>query len=228
MIRTNFWRLCFIADSEAAADQDVLRLIRQAALGGATMIQLRGKAWTTRQFLATGRKAGQILIKRRIPLIINDRIDIALACPSRGVHLGQLDMPISEARRILGRRALIGISASTPAEARRAEREGADYLGIGPVFETASKKGLPEALGIAGFKAIRRQVGIPVLAIGGIGRSNVLEIMKAGADGVAVISAISSAHSPIHAARELIEIISRYENRPSRNGDIPRRGLARP
>ncbi len=208
MIRTNFWRLCFIADSEAAAGRDVLRLIRQAVLGGATMIQLRGKAWTTRQFLALGRKASELLRKKRVPLIINDRVDIALACRARGVHLGQLDMPISAARRILGRQALIGVSASTLAEARLAEREGADYLGVGPVFPTSSKKDLPETLGIAGFEAIRRKIRIPILAIGGIGRSNVFEIMKAGADGVAVISAISSVHSPTRAARELRKIVS--------------------
>lgn len=116
------WRLCFVADSEAAADMDVLALVGRAAAGGATLVQLRGKAWTDRQFLDLAGQAGEILRPAGIPLIINDRADIARAAGAAGVHLGRADLPVAAARRILGRRSIIGVSAGSPAEARRARR----------------------------------------------------------------------------------------------------------
>jgi thiamine-phosphate pyrophosphorylase len=149
------WRLCFIADSEAARGRDVLELISEAVGGGATLIQLRGKAWTTREFLRVGLEAALFLRPKKIPLIINDRLDIALACRAGGIHLGQEDLPLPLARRILGKRKLIGISVATPEEARIAEKEGADYLGIGPVFPTLSKQSPGPFLGLEGIRRVR-------------------------------------------------------------------------
>ena len=203
------WRLCFIADIEALAGMDVLQIIVEAVAGGSTIIQLRTKKRATREFLQIGMKAVELLRPRKIPLIINDRVDIALACEADGVHLGQADMPLPWARKILGKEKLIGITASTLAEAIEAEKEGADYVGVGPIFKTSSKEDVPPVLGLDGVREIRAKIGLPVLAIGGISVANAGQVMAAGADGIAVISAIASATNPRQAATELIEAIGK-------------------
>jgi len=207
------WKLCFIADSEAAAERDILQLIAEAVEGGATIIQLRGKKWTCREFLDVGMKAFRFLAPKKIPLIINDRVDIALACEADGVHLGQDDMPLPYAREILGKDRIIGLSVATPGEAEAAEKGGADYVGAGPVFATLSKKDLGPLLGLEGLRLIREKVKIPILAIGGITAANVADVISAGADGVAVISAIAAAKNPVQAATEIIESIGKLKNR---------------
>jgi thiamine-phosphate pyrophosphorylase len=207
------WRLCFVADSEAAAGSDILQLIGEAVAGGATIIQLRGKKWTSRKFLDVGIKAFRILSRKNIPLIINDRVDIALACEADGVHLGQDDMPLPHAREILGRNRIIGISASTVEEAEAAEKGGADYIGAGPIFRTWSKRDIGPVLGMEGLRKIREKVKIPILAIGGISAANVAEVISAGADGVALISAITAATNPQKAAEKIIESIKAAKNR---------------
>src|SRR4030042_4885367 len=161
------WRLCFIADSEAASGRDILQLIAEAVDGGATIVQLRGKKWTSREFLDVGMKAVRFLGPKKITLIINDRVDIALACKADGVHLGQDDMPLPYAREILGKDRIIGISVATPGEAEAAERDGADYVGAGPVFGTLSKKHIAPLLGLAGLRKIREQTKNPLMAMGG-------------------------------------------------------------
>lgn len=201
------WRLCFIADSEAAAERDILRLAAAAAAGGATLIQLRGKAWTDRRFLELAREVRERLRSAGIPLIINDRADIARAAGATGVHLGQTDLPVETAREILGRRSIIGVSAGSPAEARRAEDAGADYLGVGPVFATGSKEDAGSPLGLGGVRQIRRVTRLPILGIGGISAENARAVIQSGADGVAVISAISAAEDPETAAANLIKSI---------------------
>jgi len=207
------WRLCFIADSEAAAGRDILQLIGKAVEGGATIIQLRGKKWTSREFLDIGMKAVQFLRPKGVPLIINDRVDISLACEADGVHLGQDDMPLPYARKILGKKRIIGISVATPLEAEAAEKDGADYVGAGPVFATLSKTDLGPLLGLEGLRTIREKVKIPILAIGGISADNVADVISAGADGVAVISAIMAVADPKKAATEIIGLIGKLKNR---------------
>jgi thiamine-phosphate pyrophosphorylase len=207
------WSLCFIADSEAAAGKNILQLLADAGEGGATIVQLRGKRWTSREFLDMGLKAVRLLRSKKIPLIINDRVDIALACEADGVHLGQDDMPLPYARKILGKNRIIGISVARPEEAEAAEKGGADYIGAGPVFGTLSKRDLGPLLGLAGLRAIRQKVKVPILAIGGITPFNVADVISAGADGVAVISAIASAADPKKAATEIIESIGKLKNR---------------
>ena len=177
------------------------------------MIQLRGKKWTSRELLDVGMKAVRFLRQKNIPLIINDRVDIALACEVDGVHLGQDDMPLPYARKILGKDRIIGISVATPAEAEAAEKDGADYVGAGPVFGTLSKNDLGPLLGLEGLRAIRNKIKIPILAVGGISAANVADVIFAGADGVAVISAIAAAENPRRAAIEIIESIGKLKNR---------------
>jgi len=209
------WRLCFIADSEAAAGRDILKLVAEAVDGGATIIQIRGKKWTNREFLDVGLKAARFLRPKKIPLIINDRVDIALACEADGVHLGPDDMPLFYARRILGKNRIIGISVSIPGEAKAAEKEEADYIGAGPIFRTSSKKDIGPILGLEGLRKIREKVKIPILAIGGISAANAAGVISAGADGVAVISAITAAGNPKQVAIEIIESIGKIRNRRS-------------
>jgi len=207
------WRLCFIADSEAARGKDILQLIAQAVEGGVTIVQLRGKKWTSREFLEVGMKAVRLLKPKKIPLIINDEVHIALACEASGVHLGQGDMPLRCARELMGKERIIGISVSSADEALAAEKGGSDYIGVGPVFATLSKKDIGSPLGLAGLREIRQKVKIPILAIGGISVANVADVIASGADGVAVISAIAAATDPKKAATEIIESIGKIKNR---------------
>jgi len=196
-----------VADAESAGERNILALIQEAVRGGATMIQLRAKTLSLREFLRISLEASKLFKRENIPLIINDRIDIALACQATGVHLGQEDFPLSFARKILGKKKLIGISVNTEEEALEAEKKGADYLGVGPIFPTPSKKDLKQLLGLDGLRRIREKIKIPILAIGGINAKNAREVIKAGADGIAVISAIMGAEDIRRATRELREAI---------------------
>lgn len=168
------------------------------------MVQLRAKELGAREFLNTATVLADKLKGLRVSFIVNDRVDIALACGAAGVHLGREDMPFAEARRLLGRNSLIGLSAATIGEAEEAERLGADYIGVWPVFPTSTKETGRPPLGLAGLRRIRGRVGIPILAIGGITVSNAPGVMAAGADGLAVVSAILSARDPARAAAFLL------------------------
>jgi thiamine-phosphate pyrophosphorylase len=143
------------------------------------------------------------LKRRSVPFIINDRLDIALACGADGVHLGQDDMPPDAARKLLGGVKIIGVSANTLKEAREAERLGADYVGLGPIYATVTKDTDLPVLGPEGIRRMREKIGIPIVAIGGINAGNAAAVMKAGAAGVAVVSAILGAPDARKAAEEL-------------------------
>lgn len=201
------WTLCLVADPEEAGGREILPLIEEAVDAGVTLIQLRAKKIETREFLKLALETSKVLRARNIPLIINDRIDIALSCDANGIHLGQEDLPLPFARKILGKNRQIGISVNTVREAVEAEAGGADYLGVGPIFFTHTKKELKLLLGLTGLKKIRKKVKIPILAIGGINAKNAREVMDSGADGIAVISAILHEEDIPKAARDLIEKI---------------------
>jgi thiamine-phosphate pyrophosphorylase len=199
------WRLCLVADTEAAGKRNIVAIIREAADAGATLIQLRSKNCETREFLDLALQASGILKPKGIPLIINDRADVALACGADGLHLGQQDLPLAYAREILDKDRLIGISVNSLEQAKKAEEEGADYLGVGPVYFTSSKDILPPILGLKGLRTIREKVKIPILAIGGITAENVEEVISTGADGIAVISAIMGANDIFKATQTLLK-----------------------
>jgi len=202
------WKLCLVADTEAAGTRDIVSIIEGAAGAGATLIQLRGKNRETRELLDLALRISEVLNAKKVPFFINDRVDIALACGADGVHLGQQDMPLLQARKLLGRERVIGISVNTIREALAAERDGADYIGAGPVYFTSSKDKIPAILGLEGLRAIREKVRIPILAIGGITRQNARVVISAGADGIAVISAIMGEEDPIAATKSLISALS--------------------
>ena len=202
------WRLCLVADAEAAGKRDLVAIVRDAADAGVTLIQLRGKTLDTRDFLDLALQTSGILKPRGIPLIINDRADVVLASGADGLHLGQQDLPLAYARKILGRERLIGISVNTIEEARAAESGGAGYVGVGPIHFTSSKEKLPTILGLEGLRSIREKVHIPILAIGGIDTNNAKAVITSGADGIAVISAIMGADNISEATEKLLSVLS--------------------
>jgi len=197
------WALYFVADANCAVGRDLVSLVKEAVRGGVTMVQIRAKGLETREFLELATRMASALKRRSVPLIINDRVDIAMACGADGVHLGQDDMPPDAARKLLGRVKIIGVSANTLKEAREAERLGADYVGLGPIFATTTKDTDLPVLGREGIRRILEKIGIPIVAIGGINAGNAADVMKAGAAGVAVVSAILGAPDVRLAAAEL-------------------------
>jgi len=201
------WKLCLVADVEAAGGKYIVSAIEKAIQGGISLVQLRAKKLKTHEFFELSLKAREAAKKKDIPFIINDRVDIAFSCDADGVHLGQDDLPLSFARKILGKKKLIGVSVNTLKEAEEAEHRGADYLGVGPIFFTQTKKDIRPPIGLEGLRDIRKRIDLPILAIGGVNAGNAREIIEAGADGVAVVSAILSSENIKKATRELAEAV---------------------
>ncbi len=193
-------RLYLVTDRGLAGDRPLGEIVLAAVAGGVTMVQIREKQATTRRFIEQARALKAALDGSGVPLIVNDRLDVALAVGADGVHLGDDDMSCAEARRLLGPRAIIGLSLAGPPGDGFAE---ADYVAASPVFATGTKPDAGPALGLAGVTALRRAVPRPLVAIGGIGRHNAAQVVAAGADGIAVVSAVMAADDPEAAARQL-------------------------
>jgi len=206
--------LYLVTDRGLSLGRSNVDIVRAAVAGGVTCVQLREKHCDTRDFVAEARAVRELLTGTGIPLIINDRLDVALAVGADGEHLGQTDMLIADARRLVGADMLIGISAECVEDAVRAQAEGADYIGISPVFCTPTKTDTAPALGLDGVARIRAAVSLPLVGIGGIGPGNAAEVIRAGCDGVAVVSAIVSALDPQRAAAELQTIIHAAKELP--------------
>jgi thiamine-phosphate pyrophosphorylase len=205
-------RVYALVDPEHAGGHALADLARLVAHGGATLVQLRDKRSETRRMVEHARAIKAALAPFNIPLLINDRVDVALACGADGVHVGQGDMAVDDARRLLGRDAIIGLSIKTTAQAEAAPVDILDYVGVGGVFATTSKDNTSAPIGTAGLARIadilrRRVPGFPVCGIAGIDASNAADVIVAGADGVAVISALSLKPDPQAAARELRRIV---------------------
>ncbi len=200
-----------IADP-ARARGDVVALTRAAVAGGATLIQLRDKTSETAAMVATARALVAALRGTGVPLLVNDRVDVALAAEADGVHLGQDDMALVDARRLLGPRAIIGVTIRTDREAEETPLGAADYAAIGGVFATASKVNETPPLGLDGVSRLaailrRRRPGLPLCAIAGIDAGNAAAVIAAGVDGVAVISDIYRAADPAAAAAALARAV---------------------
>ena len=202
------YSLYLVTDRRRSLGRSTVEVVAAAVSGGVTCVQLREKHCSTREFLEEARRVRELLVGTGVPLIINDRLDVALAVAADGVHLGQNDMHISDARRLVGERLVIGISAESVADAIRAEAEGADYIGVSPVFTTPTKMDTAPPLGLEGLREIRRAVSLPLVAIGSIRHDNAAEVLRAGADGLAVVSAIVSAPCPRTAAAALRQQIA--------------------
>ena len=203
-------RLYAIVDPETSGGHDLAELARDIVAGGATLVQLRDKLSDTRTMVARARAIKAAI--GVVPLLVNDRVDIALAAGCEGVHVGQDDMMPEDARRLLGRDAIIGLSIKTVAQAQAAPLALIDYVGIGGVFGTTSKSTTSKPIGPAGLKAIveefhRRKRGFPTCGIAGINERNAAEVIAAGADGISVISALSLAPDPKAEAQRLRSIV---------------------
>ncbi len=195
--------LYVISDPVLSRGRSHVEVARAALEGGADAIQIRDKSSTAYNLSLVAAEIQPLARKFGAAFFVNDRVDVALLTGADGVHVGQDDLPARETRRLLPRPRLIGVSAGTREEARRAEREGADYIGAGPVFATPSKPDAGEPLGLERLGEIAAAVGIPVVAIGGITLENVSRVFAAGAGGAAVLSAVVSADDIGAAARAL-------------------------
>ena len=201
------FELYVITDETIAGGRSHVEIAQQALRGGADVIQLRDKGRSCAELAGIGREIAAIIRKAGAVFIVNDRLDVAIACGADGVHLGQDDMRLSTARQLAPPGFIIGISVGTVEEAKDAEREGADYLALSPTFATASKEDAGCGHGLERLREIRRVVSLPLVAIGGINRHNVRDVIAAGADGIAVISAVVASPDMTAAARELKDLV---------------------
>jgi thiamine-phosphate pyrophosphorylase len=199
-----------VTDRACCGTRSVDDVVSAAINGGVTLVQLRDKNVDARPMLALGRRLLELLRPAGIGLIVNDRIDVALALDADGVHIGQQDIPYAEARRQLGPTKIIGVSVGSEAEARQAAAWDVDYVGVGPVFPTATKPDAGMALGADETARLANITGHRAVAIGGIDATNAAALFAAGLEGVAVISAICSASDPGAATRELVRIMREH------------------
>ena len=194
----------FITDSTNYTEEEFLRRVEEACKGGVTLIQLREKERTTREYLSLAEKVHEITQRYDIPLIIDDRADVALAVNAEGVHVGQSDMPVATARRLMGDDKIVGATAKTVPQALEAYEQGADYLGVGAIYPTTTKvKTVLTSVGT--LKEIVQAVPIKVNAIGGLNKDNIHVLKGSGIDGICAVSAIMKADDPKNAAEELRE-----------------------
>ncbi len=191
-------------------------MVEAAIRGGVTVVQYREKAASTRRMIAEARELRQLCRAAGVPFIVNDRIDVALAVDADGVHVGQDDMPAPLARRLIGKGRILGVSAGNVDEARRAEEEGADYIGASPVFATPTKPDAPAPMGVEGLRKLAGAVSIPVVAIGGMNAQNARAVMLAGAAGLAVVSAIVGAQDVEAAARAIADAVKEAARKATR------------
>ena len=197
--------LYLVTDKKNKTDEKFLEIIEEAIKGGTTVVQIREKEGETLDFYNLALKVKEITSKYNVPLIVNDRIDVALAIKSEGVHIGQTDMPADVARSLIGDEMILGVSASTVKEARKAEKDGADYIGTGAVFPTATKDDAP-SITKDDLKEVTGSINIPTVAIGGITLENASELAGTGIAGISVVSAIMNSTDPKTASENLLKI----------------------
>jgi thiamine-phosphate pyrophosphorylase len=204
------WGVYLVTQASHSEGRDTREIVRAAVDAAVDVVQLREKQTSGRERYELGLDLREITREAGVPLLVNDRVDIANAIDADGVHLGDEDLPIGVAREMLGDEAIIGRSVSFVEDARAAEQAGADYLGVGAIFATGSKDDIDEdehAIGLDRLESICEAVDIPVVGIGGVDASNASEVTAAGADGVAVITAITAADDPAVATRALGEAV---------------------
>lgn len=204
-------KLYLVTDRDLSLGRPLEEIVSEAVAGGVTMVQLREKDASTGEFVELGRRLMSLLKPLGVPLIINDRVDVALAVDADGVHIGQSDMSYADARRLLGPEKIIGLSVENFEDLEAANTLDVDYIGISPVYGTPTKTDTAEPFGLEGLKEAVRLSLHPTVAIGGMNVATVGEVIAAGTDGVAVVSAICSAESPRDTAAELATIIKQYQ-----------------
>ena len=205
------WGVYLVTQASLSGDRSTPAVVASAIDGGVDVVQLREKDLSARERYEIGREVREITREADVPLIVNDRVDLALAVDAEGVHLGDDDLPVPVARDLLGEEAIIGRSVSFVEDARTAQQRGADYLGVGAIYATGSKADIEDdeyAIGTERLADIVEAVDIPVVGIGGVTSGNAADVLAAGADGVAVITEITDAEDPEAATRELREIVA--------------------
>lgn len=200
-------RLYLVTDHASLAGRTLCDVVVEAVQGGVTCVQLREKHLNTRDFVAHAVALKKLLAPYGVPLVINDRIDVALACGAQGVHLGQSDMPVQRARQLLPPEVFIGWSVETMDDVVRSASLPVDYLGVSPIHATPTKTDTLSPWGLAGLKQVRLATKLPLVAIGGINCSNGQDVLSAGANGLAVVSALCAASDVRAAAAELSKLI---------------------
>lgn len=194
-------------------------VVAAAVQGGVSCVQLREKNLSTREFLAQALMLKKLLAPHGVPLVINDRIDIALACDAEGVHLGQSDLPVDKARRLLPPGIFIGLSVESLEEVLHSATLPLDYLGVSPIFATPTKTDTKHAWGLDGLAAVRAATRLPLVAIGGIHAGNAREVLRAGADSLAVVSVLCAAEDPRGAAANLRTVCDEELNARKQTND---------
>ena len=205
------WDVYLVTQASLSGERSTPEVLKRAIDGGVDVVQLREKDVSARNRYDIGREVRELTRNAGVPLIVNDRVDLAAALDADGVHLGDEDLPVPVARERLGEEAIIGRSVSFVDDARAAEERGADYLGVGAIYATGSKDDIDEeeyAIGTDRLADIVAAVDIPVVGIGGVTAENADEVIEAGADGVAVITEITDADDPAAAARELGDVVA--------------------
>lgn len=197
----------YLVTDNSENEEKFLKTIEEAIIGGVSVVQIREKTADTLEFYNLALKVKKITTKYNIPLIINDRVDVALAIDADGVHVGQSDMPCDVTRKLIGEEKILGVSAATISEAKKAESDGADYIGTGAVFPTSTKDDAP-SITKKDLSDITKSINIPVVAIGGITLENASELKDTGIAGLSVVSAIMSADNPKKASEELLNIFN--------------------
>ena len=206
------YTLYLVTDRQLMSCDSLTEAVEQAILGGCTMIQLREKELPSLEFYNQAVAVKQVTERYHIPLIINDRIDIAMAVQAAGVHIGQHDLPAATVRKVIGENMLLGVSASSIAEAIQAQQDGADYLGVGPMFPTGTKTDA-ESVSMEELQKIRTAVSLPIVVIGGINKGNAGRFKPMGIDGLAVVSAIIAQSDIKAAAAELKDLFCGKEKK---------------
>lgn len=199
--------LYLVTDRRLCAGRGIERVVAEAAAGGVTMVQLRDDDTPAPELIDLARRLKALLAPLGVPFIVNNRLEVALAAGADGVHVGQSDTPAAEARARLGPTALLGLSITDTAQLASVDSVAVDYLGVGPIFATATKADAAPPMGLGGLAATRARTALPIVAIGGITGANTREVIGTGADGIAVVSAICAASAPEAASRELRALV---------------------
>lgn len=209
------WDLYLITEESLSAGRETIEIVKEAAQAGADAVQLREKNLSLREKFQLGKKIKKICSSHNITFIVNDRVDLALALDADGVHLGQSDLPLRSARKILGADKIIGLSAWRDEQIAKAEADGADYLGVGSVFKTKSKKlkKKKNGIGIKRIEEIRNQTELPLIAVGGLNKNNSAAVIKNGADSISVITAITTAENIKKETAEFKKIIKNAKSK---------------
>jgi thiamine-phosphate pyrophosphorylase len=206
------YSLYLVTDQDLSVGRPLEEIVLKAVLGGVTVVQLREKTLTTREFVDLSVRIRDLLRPYSVPLMINDRIDVALAVNAQGVHIGQQDMPYRRARRLMGPEAIIGLSVESRDQVLEAEELDVDYLGVSPIFSTPTKTDTLIEWGLDGLEWVRQHSRHPLVAIGSLNADNAADVIRTGADGIAVVSAICSANNPQKAAHRLKTVIHDTRN----------------